>query len=358
MIIAIVLTNVLAGLETTRHAKAVGGLPGTPQFGYGARLDIKGQRLSQAIELAAEMNFSWLLVEFDWFSFWADSTTPPILNLFDAIATIAREKDISLVISIVNPPPWAMTSQGPDPESTSRLVILLASRYPGTVLAFELFPPANTTAGWSASPNPQRYADLLQFVYVDLNSTALDIQLITTLSPLLPGDSSKNLPDDSFLVGLYESGWQSGTSILGVYYPLITGKTLSPPSGSVYPVLRHYEKLREILIEHHDEHRLMWITGFSWPNEFIDEENPIQDQALWLFQAYRLLTAQLYIGAAFVEQLNPNPTTGLSSLLLQDGTLHPVCSLLSQLTDPTNMVVLTPLDKESRLSNLIKVISK
>src|SRR4030065_779502 len=153
------IISVLAGLVPTRPAWAADGLPGTPQFGYGGRLDIQGQGIPQAIDLAAGMNFTWMLVEFDWALYWPDPTIPPILDPLDSVAAIANEKNINLVISLFNPPVWAITAQGPSPESTSQLVIHLATRYPGTALAFELFPGANTYAGWSASPSPKRYTD-------------------------------------------------------------------------------------------------------------------------------------------------------------------------------------------------------
>jgi hypothetical protein len=48
----VTITSVLVGLVTTRHAWGADGLPGTPQFGYGARLDMQGQGIPQAIDLA------------------------------------------------------------------------------------------------------------------------------------------------------------------------------------------------------------------------------------------------------------------------------------------------------------------
>jgi hypothetical protein len=298
-------------------------------------------------------------LSFDWALYWPDPTIPPILDPLDSVAAIANEKNINLVISLFNPPVWAITAQGPSPESTSQLVIQLATRYPGTALAFELFPGANTYAGWSASPSPKKYTDLLQTVSAELISAALDIHLISTLSPLLPGASAKNIPDDDFLNGLYQSGWQSGSSILGIRYPQITGDTLAPSSASGIPVLRHYEDLRNILINHHDEHRLIWITGFSWPIELADVGDPAGEQALWLFQAFRLLAAQLYIGAAFFEQLNPNSALGENiSLLQSNGRFHPACSLISQATNPTNIIVPDPDQKNSLHSLIYKVISK
>lgn len=355
----VVLSAIFTGLATTHPALAVDGLPGSPQFGYGARLDIQGQGIRQSIDLASGMNFSWLLVEFDWSFYWPDPDALPLFKQLDSVTSLAGEKNINLVISLTNPPAWAMTAQGPSPEKTSQLVIELARRYSGIVLAFELFPSANTVTGWAASPSPKGYADLLLTVSSSLTSAGCEVNLIATLSPLLPNDTRENIPDDVFLHGLYASGWQTSNSILGIRFLQISGDPLSLPSDTSLPVLRHYEDLRQILIENNDGHRLIWVTGFAWPKELSQDIDPIGEQTDWLLQAYRLLTAQLYIGAAFFEQINPNTATeNSSSLLLSDTSLHPVCSTLSQLTNPTNVIIFDQNKYGLFLSRISKIISK
>ena len=355
----VIFSTYLTGLVPTRSALAVDGLPGSPMFGYGARLDLQGQGIRQSVDLAAGMNFTWLLVEFDWAFYWPDPTSQPKWDQLDAVSALAHENNINLVISLFNPPAWATTVHGPDPEHTATLVLKLARRYPDIVLAVELFPGANTVAGWSAQPNPQDFNILLQIVSTNLRSKAINVQMIATLSPLSPDNTVTDVPDKDFLEGLYAYGWQADNIILGIKYDKITGDALQPPSPGGFPVLRHYEDLRNILIPHHDEQRLIWVTGFSWPVELTGNPDLAMGQAGWLFQAYRLLTAQLYIGAAFFEQINPNSASGVTSSLLQpDATLHPACSLLSQLTNSTNIIVPEPFEKYLVLPYIIKGISK
>lgn len=355
----VILSVILSRLVDTDTAIAVVGLPGSPQFAYGAHLDIQGQGIRQAINLASGINLSWLLVDFDWSFYWPDQNSTPLFTKLDSVASLANEKNINLVVSISNPPDWAVTKKGPNPEKTSQLILEIAGRYPGIVLAFELFPSVNTAEGWSATPSPKQFTKLLRRVSDDLSSTGFDLQIISTLSPLSAQDDPKDIPDDEFLQGLYANGWLSEDSILGIRYQHITGDPLSLPSSTGIPVLRHYENLRNILVENHDEYRLIWITGFSWPGELATGNEPAEEQKSWLLQAYRLLTAQLYIGAAFFDQINPNSTLGeVSSLLFPDTTLHPACSTLSQLTNPTSIVVLDPVNKDHLLSFISKGITK
>lgn len=359
MTIMVIFTVFCAVITTTHRGAAVDGFPGSAQFGYGARLDIQGQGIQESIDLASGLNFSWLLVKYDWSLFWPDPDSQPQYTQLDSIVSRVREKNISLVFSISNPPDWAMSTDGPGLEPTLRLVLDLARRYQGTVQAFELFPDANTVDGWSGSPDPKNFAELLRDISDGLASKDIDVRLIATLSPLLSEDAGDNIPDDIYLRELYANDWQDGNYILGIHYPKVTGNPLTQPVDGDGPVLRHYEDLRKILVKHHDEHRKIWITGFAWPGELAEHSNPTIQQTRWLFTAYRLLTAQLYIGAAFFEQINPSSSSSsVSSLLLPDTSLHPACSKITQMTDLNNIVIPDPSFGAERLSSIDKGFSK
>jgi hypothetical protein len=192
-----------------------------------------------------------------------------------------------------------------------------------------------------------------------LKSKNLEIQLINTISPLVSDNSAGDSSDIVFLRELYENGWKNEKSILGLRYPQITGDILAQTSSNELPVLRHYEELRSLLIEKNDEQRLIWITGFPLPNEYKNRVDLTKEQADWLVDAYKLLTAQLYIGAAFYEQINPNvASSDKSTLLLPDASLHPACSLLSQLTNNIGIVIPGPKPEGYLQSKIHKVISK
>jgi hypothetical protein len=88
------------------------------------------------------------------------------------------------------------------------------------------------------------------------------------------------------------------------------------------------------MVSNQHEHGLIWITGYTWPKDV--QAGPVAAQTRWLNQALLLMKSQLYIGAAFFEQLNSGPADMASSLSLiieQDGTvaLHPALNTLGQI---------------------------
>jgi hypothetical protein len=100
--------------------------------------------------------------------------------------------------------------------------------------------------------------------------------------------------------------------------------------------------VRNVMLKNHHPEGMLWITSFSWPSGTIHADNAGDDntvsEAQWLHQAYNLLSAQLYIGAAFFDSLNPKiaPEGTFSkgpSLILPDGSYHPSIQNLAQLTN-------------------------
>jgi hypothetical protein len=90
----------------------------------------------------------------------------------------------------------------------------------------------------------------------------------------------------------------------------LTGQPLDAPSATS---LRHYEELRAVMVANGHADGLLWMTSFSTPESMPGE---------WLAQAYELMQAQLYLGAAFYGQFNPSEA---GSLVGADGTLQPEC---------------------------------
>jgi hypothetical protein len=149
------------------------------------------------------------------------------------------------------------------------------------------------------------------------------------------------MDDLLFLEGLYNAQAASIMPVVSVRIPQTSGDPMFvPPTGDRH-YLRHYEQIRQVMLSHNHEDGLIWVTAFSWPDGAIQEaaktfSNPAE-QASWLNHAYRLMRAQLYIGASFFSYLNPpqdNQPDG--SLLNSDGSLHPAWEGLSQLIGINN----------------------
>ncbi len=322
----------------TKPARAASGLPNSSEFGYGARLDVWGQEVELALNAASGVGVDWIGVDFDWERHWPDAAAPINLEPLDRVMTIAQSQGINILLSLTHPPAWALGSDGPDIGQTADLVSRLANRYPQNLLTIELFPSANTRAGWGAPPDPQAYVAVFQACQASLQNAGSQVLLVGGgLSPLPQSPSDGDIDDLDFLRGLYQAGAANFMSILSLRLTPLEGEAMTPPGEAASRVLRHYETVRQVMLQSNHANGLIWITGFSWPVQ--GKTTSPDGQIRWLNQAYQLMKSQLYIGVAFFDRLNPPEdsewTAGqIQSLILKDadGThLHPALAALGQI---------------------------
>ena len=190
---------VLLAISPT-SAKAEEGLPGSPDFGYGACLDLEGYHIETAIKIANNYGLDWLTIDFDWAYYWSNPDAPPQWDALDRVMAQIQSTNLAVMISITNAPHWAIDALGPNIDSTANLTLELVQRYPGNILAIELFPSANTFSGWGASPNPHAYAKLLEAVQF----TLADHGFYQTIIAAGIDPSSNRDEALRFLQGLYD----------------------------------------------------------------------------------------------------------------------------------------------------------
>jgi hypothetical protein len=263
----------------------------------------------------------------DWASTWLEPGVAPQFNDLSQAMVQAQHDQLNVLVSITHPPAWAMTPSGPDPLSTALLASMLAESFPN-LLAIELFPAANTVNGWGSPPDPLAYLNLLQFVSAQLQSTGKPVALVAAgLTPIEPDTSTGDMDDLAFLEALYAAGAKPYLSIVGMRLPKIVGNPMLAPSPEEHRCIRHFEEVRQIMLKYDHRDGLIWLTSFSWPKSYSQPE----EQTQWLVEAFHLLKAQLYIGAAFFNQMNPPKTGGtkVAYLIQPDLSVHPALNRLS-----------------------------
>jgi len=324
-----------AQLLCPQHARAANGFPNTLKFGYGARLDPLGKEVSLALNTATSIGIDWIGVDFDWARLWANSNKQPKLDTLDQAIGRAHKNGVNVLLSITNPPSWALNDQGPDLELTAGLVSQLADRYRDSVLAIELLPEANTTRGWGARPNPNAYAALLAACWEGLRSNGSPTILVAGgLRPISNDKSGNDMEDLDFLSALYASGAKDLMPVVSLHLIDLSRETMASPDSQNPYVLRRYELIRQVMLKQNHNGGLIWITDFSWPDS--NDISP-EEQSRWINQAFQLMRSQLYIGAAFVERFNPPDQTGGGDhhyLIQNKGQatrLHPALYALAQL---------------------------
>ncbi len=317
---------------------AASGLPNSAAFGYGAHINIWGEDVYAALELASNLGLEWLVIDVDWARHWPSLDQPADFSRLDYVLQGARQKQINVLLSLTQAPAWALTISGPEPTFTNALLQSILDVYSDVIKAVELFPGVNITSRWGTSPDPQAYLTMLQTVRHGFDASGRTVYLVTTVEPALPGSLDGSLDDRVFLESLYNLGGTSYLPIIGVRYPELKGAPMSDQS-ELYPItLRHYELIRELMLQHQHANGMIWITGFSWPiSGTADPTDPLTlpvtptQQARWVNQAFQLLRAQLFIGTAFFGSLNAlDSTQTIQTLYRPDGSIHPASVIISQ----------------------------
>lgn len=336
-ILFIVVALFLLGAFPSKGS-ATSGFPNSAAFGYGARINLWGEDVYAALELASGMGLDWLGVDVDWARHWPSLDQPADFSRLDYVLQLARQKQISVLLSFTNAPAWALTATGPEPNFTNALLQSILNVYSDVIKAVELFPGANSTSRWGASPDPQAYLTLLQTVRQGCDASGRTVFLVTTIEPAFPGSADGSLDDRIFLESLFNLGGTPYLPIIGIRYPELKGAPMSDQS-ELYPItLRHYELVRDLMLQHQHARGMIWVTGFSWPTSGTPDPTdpltlPITPtlQSQWINQALQLLRAQLFIGTAFFSSLNAADTTQtIQTLYRPGGNIHPASVAISQ----------------------------
>jgi hypothetical protein len=289
------------------------------------------------MSMATDLNLDWICVPVPWSRYQPDASQAPRLEVLDQVMQFAAENRIAVLVSISSAPAWSRSSLGPDPASTAQFVLALARRYPQAIQAVELFPGANTRAGWGALPDPQAYYAM--FAQVEEQTRGLDNSLLLVaagLQPLPSPTPSGDLNDLEFLQNLYMLGASKIMPVISLRYSELTGDPLAAVNDGEHRKFRHYEEVRRVMVENQHQKGLIWITHLSLPSGTISVPDfafhDINAQTSWMSQAYLQTRTQLYVGVAIGQSLNPESegaAEGVPSLRLQGaGGYHPFYPML------------------------------
>ncbi|GAP15048.1 hypothetical protein LARV_02828 [Longilinea arvoryzae] len=299
---------VLVSSIHTQPVQAARGIPGSAEFGFGARLNLYGSQFDQALQLAGTLRLDWLTIDLAWASLMPDPTVAIDFTRLDQAMQTAAQNQTAVMLSITQPPAWALTSQGPNPNLAAVFVQMLAARYAGTLQAVEFFPSANTLTGWGAAPDPAAYWNAFSSVRSKLQESGISLEWIAGGLEITKNSSSGSMDELDFLRGLYQAGAAGNLPVVSLRYSEITGQPSDPTQDSEKRLLRRYEAIRQVMTDNNQGNCLLWITHLSVPDGTINSgETSTKDpnqQSNWLTQAATQLRAQLYIGMVVFADLN------------------------------------------------------
>ncbi len=332
----------LAALFLQPHAvRAARGTPQSPDFGYGVRLELLGNDIDAAMQTAALLQVDWIIIDLDWGRLNPEANDSPDLTALDQAMEYAHRYEIPVAISLMDAPAWAKNSAGPDPDATARFTLKLAQQYTQSLQAIELFPGANTLEGWGSTPDPAAYFSVFSAAQNAIKEADLSILLVAAgLTPLPSGGVNGDIDDSTFLEGLYQAGAGNRLPVISLRLKETGGEPSQVPDGTEHRILRHYEEIRQVMLDNGDAKGILWITSFTWntgKNQVNDVslKHNLEDQSKWLDEAYLQLKSQLYIGVAFLTSLNTpqggGESTNYVSLNLSSKNEHPFYFVLKDL---------------------------
>jgi len=356
----LLVTALLFSILPVKSVQALRGIPGSAEFGYGARINLNGPQLEQGLQLAGALRLDWLTIDLSWAALMPDPTTAVNFSRLDLAMKAAAQNQTSVLFSITQPPVWAMTAQGPNPNLVSVLIQMLNARYPGSFQAVELFPGANTTAGWGNTPDPMAYWNVFSIVKTKLQDNGIGVELIAGGLEIIEDQSAGTINELDFLRGLYQAGAIYNLPVISLRYSNITGQPSDASMDAETRVLRRYENVRQVMMEFNQGNSLLWITRLSVPDGTINPaeastKDPVQ-QSSWLTQAAAQLRAQLYIGMVVFGDLNAgDPALPQSRSTNFSAGSHPFAKALREIIQQNNPGNLTTPPGRAKSDAFIKL---
>ncbi len=337
LVLFMFLAAILISLTPLESVLAARGAPGSAEFGFGAHLNLNGQFAIEGVRLASDLQLDWVGLDLSWQSV-APKAGSVDWSRLDPILDAAAHSQLAVMVSLTDTPEWALASQGPDPDKTAQFITQMVKRYPQVVQAVELFPGANTMQAWGRAPDPKAYMKVLIAVKNAIKKSNPQVRLVGAgLKPVMAADgiTTQDINDTVFLQSLYKNGLADAVTIVSLQANDLTGEPLQASDKSETRVLRHYENIRQVMLENGHESGLIWITHLAPPSGSLNaEDQKFQDpasQSEWFNQAFNQLKSQLYIGVAFFSALNPSDSGSSVSLIQNLGDYHPFYRSLREL---------------------------
>jgi polysaccharide biosynthesis protein PslG len=258
---ALAILTIVGLFFNPAEVNATSGIPGSPRFGYGTHLHLSNDQTEVAIETAGNIDLDWIAIDIDWAALSPEPNSVIDWESLDQTIQLVQKQQISILVSLANPPDWALTASGPDPDQTGEICTQLLEQYPHDILAIEIFPGPNTTTGWKANPNPQAYVNLLNTVHQKIQTINPEIIIVSGgLTPISTGTTA-NINDLFFLEEMYAAGAAAITPIIGLRLVNVGIGPTEAPEKVMGPTIRHYEAIRNVMLANNHVQGLIWVTA-------------------------------------------------------------------------------------------------
>lgn len=195
----------------------------------------------------------------------------------DRIIQHARNQGLTIIARMGLVPEWARPSTeerfttfnelpAEAYDDFAHFVGLFAARYRDSVQHIIIWNEPNLAFEWGyQQPDPAHYAELLSVVYPEVRAANPDaVVLAGALAPTIePAGSPHAMNDILYLQGMYEAGAAQWFDALAIHTYGFTHAANAEPAFDQLN-FRRAELLREIMVEHGDEDKPVFITESGW----------------------------------------------------------------------------------------------
>jgi len=306
---------------------------GEPYFGYGVTAQLLGQPVAPLLNGVMGMQFNWVRQA----SSWAEIESSPDRYHWDDLDLVVNEiqaRGLHLLLMISDTPDWArpagsnLAHDGPpaDLAAFENFVTTLAGRYAGMVDAYQIWQAPNVIANWDspAGLSAGNYVQLIQVAYRAIKAASPETLVLSAgLEPISESeaDGVTSQADLAYLSATYGAGLASSHDVAGLH--------LYGPAG-----VSHYQELRQVMAEHGEGGRAVWLTQVTWPCSAGEEEE--EAQARFLVETFQMAEKSLTIQVMIVDNFNlsivePSAPEGCTSLIRSDWSARPAFIQLAQM---------------------------
>jgi hypothetical protein len=181
------------------------------------------------------------------------------IDKLDYIVDSARARGLQVILVVIETPGWANNYKSPwapptDPGSYARFVGMLAARYVGQVLGWEIWNEADLPLFWWPQPDAQAYTRLLLAASAAIRRADPSAYVVA---------AGPTFGDMGFLERMYDAGARGSFDALAVHpYTLTHGPDdTSTPYYSFTTIL---DNAHSTLADHGDPDIPIWITELGW----------------------------------------------------------------------------------------------
>jgi hypothetical protein len=249
-----------------------------PKMGVHTRLtdEVEEWKMKRTLEMVRQMGAPWIVEFFPW-AYYEPEKGAFYWDHPDTVIEHARAQGLTVVARLGLVPDWAR----PDPELQPTPLTYLdeahypdfadfaaafVSRYRGQVAHVVVWNEPNLSFEWGQRPvNPESYARLLEAVYPRVKAANPQVQVLAgALAPTLaPPGHAEGMDDLTYLERMYRAGAADDFDALAAHTYGHKFPPGDPPAADKIN-FRRVELLRQLMVDHGDADKPVYITETGW----------------------------------------------------------------------------------------------